>query len=206
MDELNWPLMLGAGLIASASPGPATLGIAGTSMRHGRPAGLLLAAGIMTGSYIWSVTAAFGIGAILLTHVWVLETVRYCGAAYLIYLAVKSLRSAMVAGGSRMAEMPAPRGHFIAGVALHVTNPKPVLFFGTLFSIGVPAGTSPAELALVVLIVGLNNGAVFFAYALLFSNSAIAKAYARARRWFEGVFAALFGMAGLQILTFRLTQ
>ena len=206
MDELNWPLMLGAGLIASASPGPATLGIAGTSMRHGRPAGLLLAAGIMTGSYIWSVTAAFGIGAILLTHVWVLETVRYCGAAYLIYLAVKSLRSAMVAGGSRMAEMPAPRGHFIAGVALHVTNPKPVLFFGTLFSIGVPAGTSPAELGLVVLIVGLNNGAVFFAYALLFSNSAIARAYARARRWFEGVFAALFGLAGLQILTFRLTQ
>lgn len=206
MDELNWPLMLGAGIIASASPGPATLGIAGTSMRHGRPAGLLLAAGIMTGSYIWSVTAAFGIGALLLTHVWVLETVRYCGAAYLIYLAVKSLRSAMVASDSKVAEMPAPRGHFIAGVALHVTNPKPVLFFGTLFSIGVPAGTSPAELALVVLIVGLNNGAVFFAYALLFSNSAIAKAYARARRWFEGVFAALFGITGLQILTFRLTH
>ena len=206
MDELNWPLMLGAGIIASASPGPATLGIAGTSMRHGRPAGLLLAAGIMTGSYIWSVTAAFGIGALLLTHVWVLETVRYCGAAYLIYLAVKSLRSAMVGGDSKVAEMPAPRGHFIAGVALHVKNPKPVLFFGTLFSIGVPAGTSPAELALVVLIVGLNNGAVFFAYALLFSNSAIAKAYARARRWFEGVFAALFGIAGLQILTFRLTH
>ena len=206
MDELNWPLMLGAGLVASASPGPATLGIAGTSMRHGRSAGMRLAAGIMTGSYIWSVTAAFGIGAILLSHVWMLETVRYCGAAYLIYLAVRSLRSAMIAGAGRVTDMAAPRGHFIAGVALHVTNPKPVLFFGTLFSIGVPAGTSPAELALVVLLVGLNNGAVFFAYALLFSNAAMARAYAGARRWFEGVFAALFGIAGVQILTLRLTQ
>ena len=95
MDELNWPLMLGAGIVASASPGPATLGIAGISMRHGRPAGLLLAAGIITGSYIWSITAALGVGAILMAHVWILEAVRYCGAAYLLYLAFRSLRAAM---------------------------------------------------------------------------------------------------------------
>lgn len=205
MDEINWPLILGTGLVASASPGPATLGLAGTSMRHGRQAGLMLAAGILTGSYIWSLTAAFGVGVLLLAHVWILEIVRYCGAAYLIYLASRSLRSAMTTGEGRMTDLPAPRGHFLAGVALHITNPKPILFFGTLFSIGVPAGTGPVELALVVLIVGLNNGAVFFSYALLFSNSALARAYARARRWFEGAFAALFGIAGLKILTMRLS-
>ena len=93
MDELNWPLMLGAGIVASASPGPAKLGITNISMRHGRPAGLLLASGIITGSYIWSITAALGVGAILMAHVWILETLRYCGAAYLLYLAFRSLRS-----------------------------------------------------------------------------------------------------------------
>ena len=206
MDELNWPLMLGAGIIASASPGPATLGIAGTSMRHGRRAGLSLSAGIMAGSYIWSATAAFGVGAILLAHVWMLETVRYCGGAYLLWLALKSLRSAMVPGAGKIADMLAPRGHFMAGLALHITNPKPILFLCTLFSIGVPAGTSAGELALVVIIIGLNNAAVFFTYAFLFSNGTMARAYARARRWFEGVFAALFGLAGVQILTMRLTQ
>jgi threonine/homoserine/homoserine lactone efflux protein len=206
MDELNWPLMLGAGIIASASPGPATLGIAGTSMRHGRRAGLSLSAGIMAGSYIWLATAAFGAGAIPLAHVWMLKTVRYCGGAYLLWLAFKSLRSAMVPGAGNLADMPAPRGHFMVGLALHITNPKPILFFGTLFSIGVPAGTSAGELALVVIIIGLNNAAVFFTYAFLFSNRTMAKAYARARRWFEGVFAALFGLTGVQILTMRLTQ
>ena len=85
-------------------------------------------------------------------------------------------------------------------------NPKPILFFGTLFSIGVPAGTSAGELALVVIIIGLNNAAVFFTYAFLFSNGAMARAYARARHWFEDVFVALFGLAGVQILTMRLTQ
>ena len=102
-------------------------------------------AGIMAGYYIWSATAAFGVGAILLAHVWMLKTVRYCGGAYLLWLAFKSLRSAMVPGASKIADMPAPRGHFMAGLALHITNPKPILFFGTLFSIGVPAGTSASE-------------------------------------------------------------
>ena len=206
MDELNWPLMVGARITASASPGPATLGIAGTSMRHGRRAGLSLSAGIMAGSYIWSATAAFGVGAILLAHVWMLETVRYCGGAYLLWLAFKSLRSAMVPVAGKIADMPAPRSHFMAGLARHSPNPKPVLFFGTLLSIDVPAGTSAGELALVVIIIGLNNAAVFFTYAFLFSNGTMARAYARARRWFEGVFAALFGLAGVQILTMRMTQ
>ncbi len=72
MNSTNWPLMLGAGIIASASPGPATLRFGGTFMRHGRRAGLSLSAGIMPGSYIWSAIAAFSVGAILLAHVWML--------------------------------------------------------------------------------------------------------------------------------------
>ena len=174
--------MLGAGTIASASPGLATLGIAGTSIRHGRRAGLSLPAGIMAGSYICLATAAFGVGAILLTHVWMLETVRYCGGAYLLWLAFKFVRSTMVPAAGKIADMPAPRGLFMAGLALQTTHPKPILFFSMLFSIGVPAGTSAGELALVVIIIGLNNAAVFFTYAFLFSNGGMPRAYARARR------------------------
>ena len=135
-----------------------------------------------------------------------LNTVRYCGGAYLIWLTFKSLQSTMVPSAGKISDMPAPRGHFMSGIALHITNPKPILFSGKLFSIGVPASTSADELALVVIIIGLNNAAVFFTYAFLFSNGTMARAYARARRWFEGVFAALFGRAGVQILTMRLTQ
>ena len=112
----------------------------------------------------------------------------------------------MVPGAGKLADIPALRGHFMTGLTLHITNPKSILFFSTLFSIGVPAGTSAGELALVVIIIGLNNAAVFFTYVFLFSNGAMARAYARARRWFEGVFAALFGLTGVQILTIRLTQ
>jgi threonine/homoserine/homoserine lactone efflux protein len=206
VDELNWPLMLGAGIAASASPGPATLGIAGISMRHGRLSGLVLAAGIVTGSYFWSITAALGFGAILMAHVWILEKVRYCSVAYLLYLACRSLRAAMSDTDATMTELKAPHGYFMAGLMLHLTNPKPVLFFGTLFSLSVPAGTGASDLALVVLVVGLCNATIFIAYALLFSNTVLARLYAGARRWFESVFALLFGIAGVKILTFKLTQ
>ena len=88
---------------------------------------------------------------------------------------------------------------------LHLTNPKPILFFGTIFTTGVPAGTGMAELALVVLVIGLNNAMIFLAYVLLFSNAAMVRAYAGARRFFESVFALLFGFVGIRILMLRLT-
>lgn len=58
MLEIHYiPIMLAA-LVATASPGPATLSIAGASMSQGRTHGLILALGILTGSLIWSCAAA----------------------------------------------------------------------------------------------------------------------------------------------------
>lgn len=113
----------------------------------------------------------------------------------------------MVPGAGKIANMLSPPGHFTAGLVLHITNSKPILFFDTLFSIGVQARTSTGELALlVIIIIRLNNADVFITNAFLFSNGAMARAYARSRRCFECVFAALFGLAGVQILTMRQTQ
>ena len=60
------------------------------------------------------------------------------------------------------------------------------------------------ELALVILVIGLNNAVIFLAYALLFSNAAMVRAYAGTGRFFESVFALLSGFAGIRILMLRL--
>src|SRR3546814_17136585 len=101
--DVNLTLILLAALIATASPGPATLAIAGTSMASGRRYGLALAAGVMTGSLTWSIAAAAGLSAIMLANAWAFEALRYAGAAYLLFLAFKSARAALTAGA------PAPR-------------------------------------------------------------------------------------------------
>ena len=82
----------------------------------------------------------------------------------------------MVPGAAKIANMLAPRGHFTAGLALHITNSKPILFFDTLFSIGVQARTGELALVVIIIIIRLNNAAVFFTYAFLFSNGAMARA------------------------------
>jgi threonine efflux protein len=69
LDTINLPLIPAASLIAALSPGPATLAIAGASMKSGRKYGLALASGIITVSFMWSFTAAFGMGKLMLERV-----------------------------------------------------------------------------------------------------------------------------------------
>lgn len=205
LGDVNLVMILMAALAASMSPGPATLAIAGTSMARGREAGLLLASGIILGSLTWSIAAAFGLGAVMLAHGWMFEFIRYAGAAYLLYLAWKAARSAMTEKVIETRSIAgSPRSLVARGAALHITNPKSVLFFGALYSIGVPVDATPLQLATVVAVVGLQSTVVFLGYAVLFSSDRMTRAYVRLRRLFEGAFAIGFAAAGLKIATARL--
>lgn len=184
--EANLPLIMLAAFIASASPGPATLAIAGTSMTSGRSSGLPIASGITAGSVIWSVAAALGLGTIMLANVWLFEMIRYGGAAYLMYLAYKSARSALSRKKVQMKSMTgSPSTLFAKGLMLHITNPKAVLFFGSLYSMGIPAGTPPSELLIIIAAVSTQSFVIFHGYALLFSSKAMTRLYLRLRRIFR---------------------
>lgn len=204
--DLNLTLILLAALVASISPGPATLALAGTSMAKGRRAGLALASGITTGSFFWSISAAMGLGAVMLANVWLFEAIRYFGVAYLLYLAFKSARSAF---SDKDLAVRAVKGNlgtvYAKGLLLHLTNPKAILFFGALYAIGMPADATWRDLAIVIGAVGLQSLIVFHLYAVVFSSARATALYLRARRWCEGLFAIGFGLAGFKILTARLT-
>ena len=121
---VNLPLILGAALIASASPGPATLASAGASMGGDRGRGIALAAGITTGSVFWSAASALGFSALMLAHAWMFEIMRYAGAGYLLFLAFKSARSAITRGGGaiRAVEARDARRAYLKGLGLHLTG------------------------------------------------------------------------------------
>ena len=204
--DLDLPLILSAALLATASPGPATLTIADLSMRQGRRLGLAAALGVTTGSLTWSIAASLGLGALMLANVWAAEMLRDFGAGYLLYLALRSARQALwpTAARSEQVETLSPGQAYRRGLALHLTNPKAILFFGSLYALGVSPGTPWSSLAVVIAAVGLQSALVFHGYALLFSSARIAGVYARLRRWFEVAFALAFGAASLKVLTARL--
>ncbi|MCW5689943.1 MAG: LysE family translocator [Pseudolabrys sp.] len=206
IGHIHLTLIMLAAFIAVASPGPAVLAIAGTSMKAGRRSGLVFASGVTTGSLTWSIAAAAGLSAVMLANAWLIELIRYFGAAYLLYLAFKSARSALTPGGATLQGLAAasPRRAFVRGLTLHLTNPKAILFFGSLYSFGVPADATVADLALIVAAVGVQSAIVLHGYALLFSNPVVVAGYLRLRRWFDGAFAAAFGYAGYKILSAKL--
>lgn len=205
MGDVNLVMILLAALAASLSPGPASLAIAGTSMARGRRAGLLLTVGIMVGSLAWSIAAALGLGAIMLANAWVFEIIRYAGAAYLMFLAYKSARSAFATKEVKTKAIEGKASTLVVrGAALHITNPKSILFFGALYSMGMPIDATPLQLATVVGAVGLQATCVYSGYALIFSTPSMTRMYLNLRRWFEGAFAVGFGMAGLKVATARL--
>jgi len=205
-DDINLPLILIAALLATGSPGPATLNIAGTAMTSGRSRALAMASGVSTGSLMWSTAAAFGLGAIMLANAWVFEAMRYFGAGYLIFLAAKSAKSALTPGdlATRGGRYASARRAYAGGLALHLTNPKAILFFGSLYAVGVPAQASPLTLLTIIAAVAVQSALVFHGYALLFSSAPAVRIYLKLRRWFEGVFALAFGYAGFKILTAKL--
>jgi threonine efflux protein len=206
LDDINLPLILLAALLATGSPGPATLAIAGSSMTSGRRFGLAVAAGVSTGSLMWSTAAAFGLGAVMLANAWLFEVMRYVGAAYLLWLAFRSARSALKPGEieARGGSYTSLKRAYATGLGLHLTNPKAILFFGSLYAVGIPANTPPQSLVIIIAAVALQSTLVFHGYALLFSSRPLSRGYMRLRRWFEASFAMAFGYAGFRILTARL--
>lgn len=196
-----------AWVLAGGSPGPATLGIAGTSMNAGRKLGLVFSLGILAGSAFWGIAAALGMSAIMLANGWMFEIIRYLGAAYLLYLAFKSARSALSAKAPLLqkGQSGSVAKVFSKGALIHLTKPKAILSWGAVYAIALPPSATISNLFSLFLFLYLGSILVFIGYAFLFSTHRIVGAYARARRWFEGIFAALFGVAALKIMTAKLT-
>lgn len=207
MSGYEFALFYVGWIVAGGSPGPATLSIAGTSMNHGRKAGLIFALGILVGSATLGLAAASGMSAIMLANAWVFEVIRYFGAAYLFYLAVKALRSAL-----RPSSAVTNAGHggtaariFSRGLLIHLTNPKAILTWGSIYSIILPTGAGTAEVFQMFGLLFAGSIMIFLGYAMLFSNPRIVHGYQRMRRGFDFLFAVFFGAASLKLLTIRLT-
>ncbi len=192
--------------LAGGSPGPATLSIAGTAMARGRSFGLAMSLGILAGSATWGIAAALGVSALMLAHVWVFEVIRYVGAAYLLYLAFKAMRSALKPG-SAGAERAIGGSHwivFLKGTLIHLTNPKAILSWGAVYTIVSLPGATTRDLLMVFCYLYAGSIIVFVGYGFLFSSPPLVSAYRKARRWFEGAFSVFFGAASLKILTTRI--
>ncbi len=110
-------------------PGPAVLFIMTRSVDGGRRVGAISALGIGTADLIHTTAAALGLSALLMTSALAFSVVKYLGAAYLIYLGIRTLLRRDEPRHRERAEPKTLPHMFFQGMAVELLNPKTALFF-----------------------------------------------------------------------------
>ena len=130
IDTTTLGLFVAAAAILLITPGPAVLYIVARSVEHGRAAGIVSALGIQVGTLFHVAAAAFGVSAILVSSALAFSVLKYVGAAYLIYLGVRTLaRKETEAAPDVLPRERSLLRIFVQGVVVNVLNPKTALFF-----------------------------------------------------------------------------
>ena len=110
-------------------PGPAVLYIVTRSIHQGRAAGLVSVLGVATGSLVHVAAAALGLSALLMSSAVAFEAVKLLGAAYLIWLGIRTLRGRAEDDLTEGTEAAKLSRAYTQGVVVNVLNPKTALFF-----------------------------------------------------------------------------
>lgn len=130
-------LIATAHFVALLCPGPDFLLILSTSTRHGSAAGIRASAGIAVANGVYIAAALAGVSALARSPA-LLSSLTWGGAAYLVWLGWKLLNAKP--GRSAQAAPTAHPAAFRAGLASGLLNPKNILFYFSLFSLGAGQG------------------------------------------------------------------
>ncbi len=120
---------IAAALALLLVPGPSVLNIITRSINQGRLAGLASVLGIETANLIHVGAAALGLSAILLSSALAFDIVKYLGAAYLIYLGVRTLLNRNLEQESQSQKQEDLSRIYSQGFVVNLLNPKTALFF-----------------------------------------------------------------------------
>lgn len=150
LDAGTLVAFLPAVLAIVVAPGPDTVYTVTASLRTGRSAGLTAALGTATGVLAHTTAAVLGLSALLRTSALAYAVVKYVGAAYLVYVGIRTLRAkgdfefGDTAGDDRSLLQT-----YRAAVGINVSNPKVAVFVLAFLPQFVPAGVNaPLQLSM----------------------------------------------------------
>src|ERR1700730_3976356 len=134
MTFKTWLLFLAMATALSLSPGPAVFYVVSQGVRGGLRNTLPAAAGILTANGIYFALSATSLGAIIAASARFFTIAKWIGAAYLIFLGIKALRSAnsmhsVAFDVDSAGKERGRRGVYLGALTLQLANPKALLFF-----------------------------------------------------------------------------
>jgi RhtB (resistance to homoserine/threonine) family protein len=188
-------------LAATAIPGPTNLVVISAAVSRTRRAGLATTLGVAGGDVVWAVAAMAGLSVVLSTLTWLAAGLRLAGGAFLIYLGVR----AWLAARTPLPDdaQPAPQDLWRAvrtGLVTNLTNPKSVVFFGSVFAATLPANAPAWVRAAAVAVVAANALAWHATLSAVFSLRRAHRAYGRAKAWVDRITGGLLTAFGVGLI------
>jgi threonine efflux protein len=200
--------LFGVWLLATLTPGPDFLVTVQYASARSRRHGIAVGLGVTSGIVVWASGSMLGLSVLLARVSWLYDIVRFAGAAYLIYLGVRTLWGTW-RHHRATPEVPMPVTEvrpggsawraWRVGFLTNIGNPKAAAFFGSLIGAFLPAQTGPAlRIVVVAVMVGITV-TWFITVAVLFGLAPVARLYRRARRWIDRVMATVLIALGARL-------
>jgi threonine/homoserine/homoserine lactone efflux protein len=205
MPLTTYLLYLAAVALLILTPGPTMLMCITHALNHGPRRAMTSVAGSVSAVLCVMLLSAMGLGALLAASETAFTTAKVAGAAYLVWLGIKTFRSNIQAFDAAAVAPAAPRRSFyLSGFLVGASNPKALLFFAAFF----PQFLNPAQpfvpqFALLALTFVACEFAVLTVCALGVSRIAPLLRQSGPMRWVNRVCGGLFTLMGAALLFTR---
>lgn len=194
----NLALYTLAAFLLVLSPGPDTLFVIARSVENGRRAGFASALGVCCGELVHIAAAAIGLSAILLSSAVAFTVVKVLGAAYLVFLGIKTLLAKEGVSKAKPTEEHSTKAIFLQGFLTNALNPKVAVFFVAFVpQFAVP---SAGNFALQIIVLGLIHdslGLIWLTTIAMLSGTLSrwkdSPRFAAFQKWFSGGILLLLG-------------
>ena len=196
-------------MIALASPGPDFFFVSQTAASRSRKEAMIGVIGITLGVAVWAAVALMGLHLILQKMAWLHQIITVGGGLYLCWMGwqlLKSARSKKQDGGAETdvaVALPARGRTFMRGLLTNLSNPKAVVYFGSVFSMFVGDSVSGGERSAIFLLIVIETLAWFSLVAMVFALPKMRRGYQRLAKWIDGVAGVVFAGFGIALIVNR---
>ena len=194
-------------IVALVTPGPDFFFVSQTAVSRSRKEAMMGVLGITGGVMVWSGVALLGLNLILEKMAWLHSIIMVGGGLYLCWMGYQMLRSALKkekpSEQAPAVELAHGGRSFLKGLLTNLSNPKAIIYFGSVFSLFVGNDVGSAERWGLFVMIALETFAWFTVVASLFALPQMRRGYQRLAKWIDGVAGALFAGFGIHLIISR---
>ena len=171
IDYDTLAIFIVAAFVLLVTPGPAVIYIVARSVSQGTLAGFVAAVGMHVGTVVHVAAAAYGASRLLMTSSVAFNVVKYLGAAYLIYLGVRSFLSKTETTITKQQTRKHLFTIFRESIVVNILNPKTALFFFAFLpqfvdtAGNMPVSTQIIMLGLIFIVIGIVSDGLYAVFA-----------------------------------------